>query len=302
MVRSVTIIAFFLFLHTVGCQSADIAGYEVTKNILNSWLRICDPTHPFDYLTPYASKIVERRGNTKIIPFLIAHILLSRGKGEHPLYAPEKIKLVEQMMDMWYSPVSAALHDDNEPGKEMLSKMREVLMQKFGPLLGLIPISEKERKQVEELMVKLEKERLIPNGVGGDEIWIGDYFVTGFIAVHPSVVERTVFERKIDSNKPLHPLILLDGDALPFLFDTIKRKIDRGKDPVKEMLIANAIMLRWGVIEHAILLIISGEAVEKRLPPPAWLLEYEKRWFLELINAFRFVKNQIHSGQLIQDK
>lgn len=290
-VRRVVLLVVIDIVSLTGCGLGRADNYEVAMDFLKKFKEIRDPRHPFSYFAYCGGELLDDFG-IEALPVLIADVLINKSRNVPEERAEEiEIDVIERLLSTNCVLISAQIAAGEPPVREELPNARERLMSWFGPLLGLIPISEQEKKSIKKMVADLEKEEMIPKGVGADEIWIGGKLVSSYAMVFRAGVEQAIKQRENKDNK-IHPLVLLEGKALPFLLEVIRKK----EFPIKEIFIANAILLRWGCVEYAYFSLKSSMYIKPGTLPPKWVVEYDKRWFSILMRAFERVKMDIQSG------
>lgn len=285
-------VLFFLMFQpflVTGCSFPSMSGYDIAVDFLKKWKKVREMPSRFTCVNSYAIKEISHFGHCAI-PILVADVLLS-GDHEKEWTALEiqfrEMAEVEYLLNTWERPAYFALMSGKTPDMEMILGGVRRLYKKFGLLLGMQSISSREREHIRRLVKDLEDEELIL----ADEICIGGHLVSGLVfGWHLVISGRGIEEEAAKWGKSLHPLVLLDGKALPFLLEEIKKK----EHPVKEICIANGILRRWGAIETIFFSVTEWLELNDL---PMWLIEHEKKWFCELYDAFERIKEAIRLGK-----
>jgi len=283
-VRTSAMLIPIILFYIGGCRSPKTDDYDMAVSLYETLKQIRVPTHSFDYLAHCIPMLLESFG-IEVVPILVADVLTAQDEGYLPFEESieREICAIESLLRGCYAPVSTRqIYPGVRSVEEAVVKMKERLRSWFGPLLGLVPVSKQEEKTIKKLIVRLEKEEIVPEGVGADEIWIGGKLVSSLARFHPSEVERTI-ERRKKKESVFHPLVLFEGKALLYLLEIIENK----PYPLKEILVANAILLRYGATESAYFCLKS---YRPGVLPPKWAVEYDKYWFSKLFYAFRQTK------------
>jgi len=283
-----TLMIWTLMLLT-GCCSPSMKNYDAAISFLEEWKKVREPPSRFTALNSYIINEFPYFGPCAL-PILIADVLVS-GMQEKNWTALEtqfiEIAKIEELLGTWdCEAYRLIMMEGTSVDSETILNAVKKLYEKFRYLLGLGSVSLEEERCIRELIKALEEEKTIL----ADEICVGDYLVSGIVFSGSHMRGKNLKEEAAKRGKTLHPLILFDGKALPFLFERIREK----EHPIKEMCITNAILRRWGIIETASFSSTGWMGIGDI---PLRFIEHEKAWFCELYESFMRMKREIQSGR-----
>jgi hypothetical protein len=166
---------------------------------------------------------------------------------------------------------------------EDVAEVRERQLERFGYLLGIKEVDETKSKRIKDLMSNLANESVSvpPGDEASGDIFIGTYHV---YSPHLSYF-RNAEEFRKGRRFTAHPLIEEGGAAVPFLLKAI-RKNERPL-PLKEILLANAILRHQGPVEMFLarepFLFPPSKTLQRQ--PPDFLVELERMRLINLLEA-----------------